>query len=72
MLQFYYFNIDTTQLPHYKRQLLKYILEDFQDVFPNELPRTLPPLRNVDHQIELILNIVAVSIPPFSSYIALL
>ena len=35
------------------------------NVFPNELPLTLPPKRNVDHQIELIPGAAPVSIPPY-------
>ena len=64
-VQFYYFNIDATQLPHFEQRLLDSILEDFQDVFPTELPLTLPPKRNVDHQIELIPGAAPVSIPPY-------
>ena len=64
-LQFYYFNINATQIPHYEKRLLDSILDDFQDVFPNELPLTLPPKRNVDHQIELIPAAAPVSIPPY-------
>ena len=29
------------------------VLEEFKDVMPNELPKKLPPRREVDHQIEL-------------------
>ena len=32
------------------------ILEEFSDVFPKDLPRGLPPIREVDHRIELILG----------------
>ena len=53
-LQFYYFNIDATKLPHYEWQLLYSILEDCQEVFLNELLLSLPPKRNVDHQIQVI------------------
>ena len=34
-------------------------------MFPNELPLTLPPKRNVDHQIELIPGAAPVIIPPY-------
>ena len=34
-------------------------------MFPNELPLTLPPKRNVDHQIELIPGAALVSIPHY-------
>ena len=62
-LQFYYFNFDATQLLHYERQLLDYILDDFQDVYPNELSLTLPPQSNVDHHIELFPDVAPVIFP---------
>ena len=34
-------------------------------MFPNEFPLTLPPQRNVDHQIELIPGATPVSILPY-------
>ena len=33
---------------------LKIILEEFKDVFPEELPPGLPPIRGIEHQIDLI------------------
>ncbi|XP_074304891.1 uncharacterized protein LOC141639743 [Silene latifolia] len=33
---------------------LKRILEEFKDVFPTELPPGLPPLRGIEHQIDLL------------------
>ena len=30
------------------------LLSKYKDVFPNELPKGLPPKRNVDHKIEVI------------------
>ena len=44
---------------------LPLFLDDFQDVFPNELLLTLQPQRNVHHQIELIPSATPVSIPPY-------
>ncbi|XP_074303011.1 uncharacterized protein LOC141637431 [Silene latifolia] len=32
------------------------LLEEFRDVFPDELPDGLPPLRGIEHQIDLILG----------------
>jgi len=30
------------------------LLQDFEDVFPKEMPQDLPPLRGIEHQIDLI------------------
>lgn len=30
------------------------LLEEYKDVFPNELPKALPPIRGVEHQIDLV------------------
>ena len=38
------------ELDHLRRRLV----QEFKDVFPNELPPGLPPSRDVDHRIELI------------------
>ena len=39
---------------------MKQLLSEYTDVFPDELPDTLPPKRPLDHQIELKPN----SVPP--------
>ena len=33
---------------------LKALLEEFLDVFPEEMPKKLPPIRGIEHQIDLI------------------
>lgn len=30
------------------------LLQDFEDVFPNEVPAGLPPIRGIEHQIYLV------------------
>ena len=35
-------------------EAVTYILEKFQDLFANELPHGLPPLRDIQHQIDLV------------------
>ena len=34
--------------------VLSSLLQEFQDVFPDELPPRLPPLRGIEHRIDLI------------------
>ncbi|GKC60586.1 reverse transcriptase, partial [Tanacetum coccineum] len=40
----------TSEIP----RVVKEVLDEFRDVMPTELPKKLPPRREVDHQIELI------------------
>ena len=64
-IQYYNFNIDVNQLSYHEKHLLNLITNDFKDVFPKELPPGLPPMRNVDHKIDLIPGAAQVSIPPY-------
>ena len=63
--QFYVFNVDAIQLPRHEQRLLDSILDEFHNVFPNELPPHLPPRRIIDHEIDLILGVAPMSIPPY-------
>lgn len=36
---------------------VKQLLEEFEDVMPDELPKRLPPTRDVDHEIELVFRL---------------
>lgn len=40
----------TQEMPHQMQDILR----DFADVMPHELPKVLPPRREIDHQIELV------------------
>jgi hypothetical protein len=51
----------TTPLPH----AITNLLQEFKDVFPVEIPPGLPPLRGIEHQIDLILG---ASLPNRAAY----
>jgi hypothetical protein len=41
------------------------LLQEFKDIFPAEIPPRLPPLRGIEHQIDLILG---ASLPNRAAY----
>ncbi len=43
-----------TNTSHNQPLVLSSLLQEFQDVFPDELPPGLPPLRGIEHRIDLI------------------
>jgi hypothetical protein len=51
-----YLNLDETNqsLPSLDVSLL----QEFKDVFPEEMPSGLPPIRGIEHQIDFILGVV--------------
>jgi len=42
-------------------------LQEFKDVFPNEIPRGLPPLRGFEHHIDLLLGASFPNRPAYTS-----
>ncbi|GKG14508.1 hypothetical protein Tco_0354108, partial [Tanacetum coccineum] len=54
-------NDDNVEVPHQ----VDPILEEFADVFPNELPSGLPPMRDIQHCIDFVPGAV---IPHKSAY----
>ena len=55
---------DTNDLTQVPPPMLS-ILQEFEDVFPEELPQGLPPLRGIEHRIDLI---PSVPLPNRASY----
>ena len=43
-----------TNTTHELPLVFQSLLQEFQDVFPDELPPSLPPLRGIEHRIDLI------------------
>ena len=42
------------ELPSNLPLQVKSLLQEFEDIFPEELPQGLPPIRGIEHQIDLI------------------
>lgn len=43
-------NQDTSTLP----SIISSLLQEYDELFPNEMPAGLPPLRGIEHQIDFI------------------
>ena len=54
-----------SELPKEQRNKLREILEKYQTIFPDALPRGAPPARAVEHQIELVEGAVPKAKPPY-------
>jgi hypothetical protein len=46
--------LSTNDLPSSLPSVVLDLLQDFKDVFPDEIPAGLPPLRGIEHQIDLV------------------
>ena len=45
--------------------IMKTILEEFKDVVPDEIPHGLPPIRDIQHHIDLVLGAVLPNKPTY-------
>ncbi|KAI5669011.1 hypothetical protein M9H77_18864 [Catharanthus roseus] len=43
------------------------VIEDYKDMFPNEMPGDLPPIRGIEHQIDFVPGTVLPNRPPYRS-----
>jgi len=46
---------------------VKTILQEFEDVFPSSVPSRLPPLRGIEHQIDLVPEVSLSNRPTYRS-----
>jgi hypothetical protein len=46
--------LSTNALPSTLPSTILNILQEYEDVFPNEVPPRLPPKRGIEHQIDLV------------------
>jgi hypothetical protein len=45
----------------------KVLLQEFKDVFPEEIPSGLPPIKGIEHQIDLVLGASIPNKPAYKS-----
>ena len=57
--------LTTDELPKDFSLQVKNVLQEFKDVFPDELSKGLPPLRGIEHQIEFIPGAVIPNRPTY-------
>ena len=43
------------------------LLQEFEDVFPKEIPKGLPPIRGIKHQIDFVRSAVILNRPAYRS-----
>jgi len=46
--------LSTNDLPSSLPHVVLDLLQDFEDVFPDEVPAGLPPIHGIEHQIDLV------------------
>ena len=56
-------NLDELELP----SSIISVLKEFGNVFPNEIPSGLPPIRGIEHQIDFVLGAVIPNRPAYRS-----
>ncbi|KAL3503939.1 hypothetical protein ACH5RR_033780 [Cinchona calisaya] len=55
----------TTDLDDSLPSMFKALLQEFSDVFPEDIPSGLPPLRGIEHQIDLVPGAVIPNRPAY-------
>ena len=59
--------LNTNQLHTSLPSSIVYLLQEFEDVFLEEIPKGLPPIRGIEHQIDFLLGAIILSRPSYRS-----
>ncbi|MEI4878489.1 hypothetical protein, partial [Klebsiella pneumoniae] len=59
--------LSTNDLNHSFPNVVVDLLQDYEDVFPDDLPQVLPPLRGIEHQIDFVSGVVTPNRPAYRS-----
>ena len=46
--------LNTNELPDTLSSIVKFLLQDFEDIFPEEISKGLPPIRGIEHWINFV------------------
>jgi hypothetical protein len=57
--------LSTNNLPSILPTTVFDVLQEYEDVFPDEVPHGLPPNRGIEHQINLVLGAPLPNRPPY-------
>ena len=58
---------NTNQLDTYLPSSIVSLLQEFEDVFPEEIPNGLPPIRGIEHQIDFVPSATIPNRPAYRS-----
>ena len=47
---------NTNELDKFLPSVVVSVLQEYEDVFPNDVPSGLPPIRGIEHQIDFVLG----------------
>ena len=57
----------TNELDESLTSVVVSLLQEYEDVFPNNVPSGLPPIREIEHQIDFVLGVTIPNRPAYRS-----
>ena len=60
-------NFNTNKLNESLPSLVVSLLQEYEDMFPNDVPSGLPPIRGIEHQIDFVSSTTILNRPTYRS-----